>query len=113
MTTSRRRRPESTASPVEAWPEGQICFSIVMSFPFPSAGTISREDLALAVRSLGFVPSGARFGISIVIGSVSDLVNAGVARELREREEKRLASMQRVPLRRPTPVPELDEVANG
>jgi len=115
MTTSRNRRPESRPFPIEAWPKGQICYSIVLSFPSPAMGAISREELATAVRALGFVASGTRFGISIIIGSVKDVVDAGVAREIRERDEKALAAVQRVPVRRPAPAPivELDEAANG
>lgn len=115
MTTSRNRRTESRPFPPEAWPKGQICYSIVLSFPSPAKGAISREELATAVRALGFVSSGTRFGISIIIGSVKDVVDAGVAREIRERDEKTLAAVQRVPIRRPTPapIPELDEAANG
>ena len=52
MTTSRNRRPESRPFPIEAWPKGQICYSIVLSFPSPAMGAISREELATAVSAV-------------------------------------------------------------
>lgn len=116
MTTSQRGRTDNYALPIPTWRHDSVQFSIILHFPHVAAAPISREEIAAAIRRLGFVPEGSRFAISIVMGSVQDVVNGMVARELREREERQLVTLQRLPPRRdvevvgPDPLP---EAANG